>query len=186
MAQKKTDPMIEKVAREGLFGRSPDEMGRLKPAPDRNFHNGNGNGAGMSLEQKLFQKVSFGTLDELNVVLSQGPIVDTRDGQFNTPLIRASASGRDEMVSTLLAVNAGVNLQNNEGRTALMETVSKGYDHIASLLARAGADPNIKNNNGEDYYYVNHSWLNYSTLAFSISFSPRREVGGIKRSLRNL
>lgn len=71
--------------------------------------------------------------------------LETFDYIAQTPLIRASAHGRTDIVVRLLSARANPNAR-DEGRignTALREAVRGGHVEIVSLLLRAGGDPTI-------------------------------------------
>lgn len=71
--------------------------------------------------------------------------IETFDYLGWTPLIRAAACGRLDIVVKLLSARANVNAHDEEriGNTALREAVRGGHALIVGLLLRAGGDPTI-------------------------------------------
>lgn len=75
-------------------------------------------------------------------------LLEARDGEGNTPLIVASATGQMDLVSTLLALGANPNAQNNAGETALLHAVNGGEEDIVRLLRAAGAQTELGSASG--------------------------------------
>jgi ankyrin repeat protein len=71
--------------------------------------------------------------------------IESFDYIAQTPLIRASAHGRTDIVVRLLSAGSNPNAQDEEriGNTALHKAVRGGHIEIVSLLLRAGGNPTI-------------------------------------------
>ena len=66
-----------------------------------------------------------------------------------TPLYKAAAKGRTDIVKYLIAKGANVNFRGQEwGHTPLSEAASNGFDDVVDVLLKAGADPKAKDRNG--------------------------------------
>lgn len=81
----------------------------------------------------------------IDPVRQQTPMsVDARGAEGQTPLIRAVASGRADLVDQLIAAGADVNARSDSGATALMIASGTGQTGIVERLLHAGANPNIQ------------------------------------------
>jgi uncharacterized protein len=69
---------------------------------------------------------------------------DVRDGEGNTPLMRAALDGQTKQVEALLHNGADVNAQNREGRTALMFAIVNLRAATVKTLLEFGADVNVQ------------------------------------------
>ena len=65
-----------------------------------------------------------------------------------TSLMFATSRRNLEILKTLIAAEANLDLQNNEGKTALMYAVERGYLEIVEAFIAAGADLSIRDNKG--------------------------------------
>jgi uncharacterized protein len=66
-----------------------------------------------------------------------------------TPLYKAAAEGRTEIVRYLIGHGANVNFRGSEwGHTPLSEAAGRGFDDVVDALLKAGADPKVKDRNG--------------------------------------
>lgn len=80
------------------------------------------------------------------LLLDQHSAIDQPDAQFGvTPLSWAVLRGDAEMVQTLLARGAQVNVGNRDGSTPLHSAAFLGRSDLAALLLTHGADPKIRN-----------------------------------------
>lgn len=70
--------------------------------------------------------------------------LDARDGEGNTPLMRAALDGQTKQVEALLRNGADVNAQNHEGRTALMFAIINLHAATVKTLLEFGADVNVE------------------------------------------
>lgn len=74
--------------------------------------------------------------------------VNSTDEEGWAPIHSASSIGNLDILQTLLARGADVNLQNNGGRTPLHYAASKGWVKVAELLLSYGAKVNAKDKVG--------------------------------------
>ena len=70
--------------------------------------------------------------------------LDARDGEGNTPLMRAALDGQTKQVEALLRNGADVNAQNHAGRTALMFAIINLHAATVKTLLEFGADVNVE------------------------------------------
>ena len=76
--------------------------------------------------------------------------VDNVNNRGETPLLRAVAKERLDLVSILLTSEAQVSIQDNLGRTPLhIAALGEGYSTIAPLLIAAGAREDSQDNSGK-------------------------------------
>jgi len=69
--------------------------------------------------------------------------LDDRDFEENTSLIRETAKGNLDAVTSLVASGANPNAQNIYGYTALLTALANGYTQIAQILLDCGASVHI-------------------------------------------
>ena len=81
-------------------------------------------------------------------LLKSGANVNEQNEDGYSSLMRASATGDDSVVSTLLQYHANVDLQDKRGWSALMFAITYGHDDIALLLLEHGAQTNLQDVNG--------------------------------------
>lgn len=80
----------------------------------------------------------------ISVLIHNGAQVDALDRALWTPLMRASALGKNpEAIEILLSKGAKINAQNDYGRTALIEAACSGDVPVLNVLLQHGADPDI-------------------------------------------
>ena len=73
-------------------------------------------------------------------LLGQGTDVDALYRYGNTALMLAAHAGQREVIETLIAHRANLNITAKFGLSALMLALVAGHAEIARLLARAGSD----------------------------------------------
>ncbi|XP_065196058.1 ankyrin repeat domain-containing protein 50-like [Sycon ciliatum] len=84
------------------------------------------------------------------MLMHYGSDPNSMDADGNTPLILASQTGDDNLVSVFLARGAHVNLVSScRQRTALHYAVEAGVSNIVRFLLRHGADVYIRDNMGD-------------------------------------
>ena len=71
-------------------------------------------------------------------------MLDARDDDGNTPLMRAALDGQTKQVEALLRKGADVNAQNRQGRTALMFAIINLHAATVKKLLEFGADVNVQ------------------------------------------
>ncbi|KDO18700.1 TKL protein kinase [Saprolegnia parasitica CBS 223.65] len=95
-------------------------------------------------EKELLYAAADGRLYEVkDFVEEEGVDPNFRDGDGDTPLIRAARDNYLEVVRLLLAANADVNATNYDGATALHVAAANGYEAIAQLLLAKTASLSI-------------------------------------------
>ena len=77
-------------------------------------------------------------------LLERGTDEDARDRYGQTALMLAAHAGHREVVETLIAHRANLNITAKFGLSALMLALVSGHEEVARLLARAGADLSLR------------------------------------------
>jgi hypothetical protein len=75
----------------------------------------------------------------MELLISKGADVNSKNNSGNTPLLVAISGGNKEMVSLLISKGADVNSMNNLGKTPLVLAKNLGKTDIAELLTTNGA-----------------------------------------------
>lgn len=83
-----------------------------------------------------------------NVPITNGIILDFRDGEGNNWLHKAVKDGDKSLIESLSNIGANFNVTNKEGETPLHQAVKDGNKEIVSQLLSYGADLNAKNKEG--------------------------------------
>jgi hypothetical protein len=89
--------------------------------------------------EALRQSADSGDLPGLRAVLDEKVSIDSRDSSGRTALLLAVQSGRDAVVSALLARGADPNISDVYGETPLHAAIAGNRTEIAQVLRRAGA-----------------------------------------------
>ena len=89
--------------------------------------------------EALRRSAGSGDLPGLRAVLDEQVSIDSRDSSGRTALLLAVLSGRDAVVSALLARGADPNISDAYGETPLHAAVAANRTEIAQELQRAGA-----------------------------------------------
>eukprot|EP00752_Nemacystus_decipiens_P011626 g10321.t1 len=97
-----------------------------------------------SRQTPLFCAVKRGHADVALALVRAGGDVDLADAHGWTPLMRASADGRPELVNNLLLNGACVGAKNKSGNRPLHYAVLKGHLGVVKLLLKAGALPSSR------------------------------------------
>jgi len=105
---------------------------------------------GITFEAKnLVIYAGRGDTEIVTAFLDAGMSVDAiRPTDGWSSLIAASFYKRYDVVQTLLARQATVNLQDKYGKTALMQASVMGAEDIVTMLLESGANPNLQDING--------------------------------------
>jgi len=80
-----------------------------------------------------------GQREVVQVLLSQGTNVETRDAEGFTSLARAAWHGHEAVVQDLIAAGADVNAGSRDGETPLLLAAKYGHERVAHQLLIAGA-----------------------------------------------
>jgi hypothetical protein len=89
--------------------------------------------------EALRQSADSGDLPGLRAVLDEKVSIDSRDSAGRTALLLAVLSGRDAVVTALLARGADPNISDAYGETPLHAAIAANRTEIAQALRRAGA-----------------------------------------------
>ncbi len=96
----------------------------------------------------LQEAVCGSQMEAVNLLLSRGADVHSKDDRGWTPLQEATYNSTPEMVQLLLAHGADVNTCDDSGRTPLHYAAEDGYADIVALLLQNGANIDAKDNAG--------------------------------------
>ena len=88
----------------------------------------------------LIAVAALGDLERMSELLEAGVNVDEQDRRGYTAVISAARYDRQEIVSTLIAKGASLNLATYDGWTPLVMCARKGLVGMARMLLDAGAD----------------------------------------------
>lgn len=98
----------------------------------------------------IFQAIERNDADAVRSLLKEKPNSwFAGDSKKRTPLHRAVKMGNQEIVKTLLAAGAMIDLKDAKGRTPLMVAVRNGNLAMTQFLLRARANPNLYDNEVE-------------------------------------
>jgi ankyrin repeat protein len=78
----------------------------------------------------------------VKLLISKGADIDIKNGNGETPLYKASAAGRHDVVTLLVANGADINAKTTTSRTPLYVASSNGYKETVEFLIAKGADVN--------------------------------------------
>ncbi|CAH8473654.1 unnamed protein product [Heterobilharzia americana] len=102
-----------------------------------------------SSDQSIFNIIKQRDVEALKCLLSSKCyMVHETDKDGMTPLHWAADRGFCDVVSTLIAYNASVNVKDSEGQTPLHYACSCGHDEVVRILLKFGADIYAKDNEG--------------------------------------
>lgn len=99
------------------------------------------------LNNDLIEATRTDDLNAVQVLLTNGADVDSRNHIGTTPLILA-AYGDIRIARALIAKDANVNAQNILGTTPLLAAAYEGQSEAVQLLLDNGADANLQNKRG--------------------------------------
>lgn len=93
----------------------------------------------------IHQLAREGTVEEMLHTLNRGTDVNCRDAHGSTPLHKAVAAHRTDLIRVLLQHGAKVDAANQMGGTPLHQAAYRGFLEVAIQLLDAGADPDVRN-----------------------------------------
>jgi len=97
------------------------------------------NAANDSGDTPLHVAAAIGSVDAAKILLNAGADIDKRNLSYgSTPLIRAVASDKEEMVKFLISKDADVRIEDNIGRTAKTIAVKQHRWAASHMLEKAG------------------------------------------------
>jgi hypothetical protein len=79
----------------------------------------------------------------------EGELSSFKNDLIVTHVVSAVKQGRIDIVNSLVANGADVNVRDRDGWTALMRAACEGHTEIVHILMQAGADVHVKNDEGE-------------------------------------
>ena len=88
--------------------------------------------------------IKGGNVPAVCELLERGVDIDSRDRYGQTALMLAAHAGHREVVETLIAHRANLNVTAKFGLSALMLAIVAGHTGVARLLANAGADLSLR------------------------------------------
>ena len=98
-----------------------------------------------SINMDLMEKINIGNLSDVQLAISNGASINSRNKFGETALMKASYHGHFKIVKYLIENGADVNAKSKIGTTALMEGVLNNNINITKYLIENGADVNAKN-----------------------------------------
>jgi len=96
---------------------------------------------GCSARNTAFQAIDRNDTATVRQLATQEGFLSRRDSAGITPLLLASALGRERIVTILLEAKAPLDAQDNSGLSALALAVGKGHKDVVRRLLAAGSDP---------------------------------------------
>jgi len=97
---------------------------------------------------QLLEASSKGDAARVRELLAEGAPIETRDGQGNTPLLRATQGNHALAAGALIEAGANVNAQNGMQDSAYLLAGAQGYREILELTLTHGADLKSTNRYG--------------------------------------
>jgi ankyrin repeat protein len=96
----------------------------------------------------LMQASEAGNTRAIEILLSGGVSLETRDERNWTPLMISSFNGKEAAAFLLIQGGAKIDAQDLNGYSPLHWAAFNGYDNVVRLLLRSGANPNALSNFG--------------------------------------
>ncbi len=97
---------------------------------------------------QLLEASGSGETARVRQLLAENAPIETRDGQGNTPLLRATQGNHAQVAAALIEAGANVNAQNNMQDSAYLLAGAQGYREILELTLTHGADLKSTNRYG--------------------------------------
>ena len=107
------------------------------------------NGSNIADQCALIAASEVGDEDRIELLLSEGAQINSKDSKGRTALISASGNGRATATNLLLEKGAHIDSQDDEGYSALMTACQNGHVQSTSHLLDADADTLLKNSEGK-------------------------------------
>lgn len=102
----------------------------------------------------LFITVERKHLSAVEVLLSSGVDVNSKDSMGQTSLHRATHCGHEDIIRLLMKHGADIDCHNDDGRTPWSANVRGKKESTLKLLLDAGANPNTKGHQGVSELYI--------------------------------
>lgn len=97
---------------------------------------------------QLLEAAGKGDTARVRQLLAEGAPIETRDGQGNTALLRATQGNHVQAAAALIEAGANVNAQNGMQDSAYLLAGAQGYREILELTLSDGADLKSTNRYG--------------------------------------
>jgi len=96
-----------------------------------------------SADETVYDLINNEDMDAFSDLVAIGYDIDEQDADGFSPLMVASALGKEKFVRFLVHNNANVNKRSYAGLTAMHRAAQAGHNNIIDVLISAGANVNI-------------------------------------------
>jgi len=115
--------------------------------------------------KSIHQAVADDDIGQIQLHISSGTDLDTRDETLQTPLHYTALCGHRNVAELLITNGADVNAEDNEGSTPLHRATEKHHTDVAELLLAKGADVNAKTTDKKETPLIWAAYYGYNYVA---------------------
>ena len=133
----------------------------------------------ITIDDQLFAASELGDKNEIELVLSEGADIESRDSKGRTALIIASGNGHTTVTDLLLERGANIDSQDDEGYSALMSACKNKRVQSASILLDKDADTFLKNSDGKTAFHLAMESSNVELLTLFIKLRRKLSYPGM-------
>lgn len=98
----------------------------------------------------------YNNFEAMQILLESGADTETKNNDYETPLISAVNLGKTDAIKLLIDHHANVNISNKYGDPLIMIAAQKCDVEVVKLLLENGIYVHAKDNNGESVFDVLH------------------------------